>query len=1320
MVKRIAIFSVSLLLAAVLIAVGALLWVTSDAGSRIISDRLKAELLDKAGIEISFKKIGVDLFPPRISVQKISGKDKDGRFFCTMEEAELSPNIPALLAQELVVEEVYLGAPRCTVSLKKTDIDELAKRLKSDADEPSFDFDSIPRFDVFAVSNADLRVDIADPERIGMLRASLSGFGLDVTGDASAVEIRGLLKQLSGTWRKKEKKVAEKLTGLEFRAALSQSALDIRYLTTRVADVELQIREARIPLPLWPEGPSADDITVRLSLDTLGRLPLGLPNLTGTASFSGSLGVSEDAAGKIGFTSVSRIELLDIEADDFVVGDVVSKIAVSPSEIGFSETEIRTADGNIRLDGNISLKEHLPIELRADLNNIELGRLLEQLTVDGSYVTQNMSGPVKLSGTLDPPLLSGNVKIDVRDHITRTGSFRSKNYMTAISLPKTSVIGPIVITDKSFEAKNLSVKSGLSRVNVSMAFDFPGFSWRLQADSNDLYLNDLKHILGFEVSGHGPVHCTIAGPINDPRIRARGDFVDAVLEGMKLDRVGTDINFYNLLLSFDGLEVARKKSRLFASDLTFDFSAPGGLAINTKIDTDRADVETLMEVFGIDEKRWGSPVGRLFGRLALHYNLEPERLEVSADLVHDKIQVFGERFGPDVLRVEWNNGLLTVNELGLTKGRGTIYVTGAMRPDGTMSFLGNVEGVNLSAVNHPSVRQLDIDARMRAFAVIEGTLDRPRGSIDIRLGKAERHGARFGPSEVSLSLDGDTLTGKGTFGGELVRLEHLMVDLKRERFQVEGFVDDLDVVPILAKDKIPGEPSAVLTGDLSFSGRLDDASDINGRAELMSVKVKLEDFEFENKTPLAVLADNSQFSIQNTRFLGPGAAFDFGGALTLDEMNLKIKGTADLKSVSGMVEGIAETRGRLGFELVAAGAFDAPSFQGNATVQDGLVRIGGFPHAIKDIEGAVSITPKIIRFVNFSARGADGKIGMNGEVELTKGAISDYGFRLTAENLAIEAFKDLSFKVSTRGDGLYLAAPKPGELPTITGDAEISSLRYTDDIRVLELSDLSVDRLSGTQVTAKNPKVIDSAKDFFSFDIRLHGERNIEAHNNLFDATLAFDDREKPFRFVGTNQNLGFLGRILGTEGKVRFAGRRFDIRYAVVDFQDANRPDNPYFQVIAEGTVRDWKVTLTAEGTVDEYELKFSSQPYLSQEDIAFLILTGLTQAENRQFNRGVNLGMPLLGQLGPGGSSALPVELQVYSQYSDNAGKETTRIAMGRWINEDIWVSISSAVGQTRDMEAQVDYKINDAFSISGSYEEGEQNTGNVGLDLKFRLEF
>ncbi len=699
LLKRIAIFFGIIFGLLGSIVMGLLIWLTSDAGSSTVSNKLKTEVLKNTGIEISFEKIGINLFPPRISVQAISGKDKRGRFQCTVDEAELSPNFIALLSRELVVEEVYLGAPRCAVFLRTEDLDALRKQAPNQP-TPTFKISDIPKFDVLAVSNAELRLDLKDPDEIGLLHAEVTEFGLDVTEDENGIEVRCLLKQASGTWQKGEKQVAEKMTGLEFRAAVSNTAVDVRYLSAVIADAKVRVRDAHIPLPLWPTGPDAADVSIELPLDTLNRLPLGLPTFTGSVSLSTAIGISMAAAKKPSVTATGRVEALGIEVDDFVIGDIITKVAVTPSGLSFNETELSTAEGNIKLKGNVAFKDKLPISVRADLSNIELGRLLEQVTVDGSYVTQYMTGPVRLTGNLAPLSLSGNIKIDVRDHTTRTGSFRTKDFMTAISIPRATVTGPVFITDKTFEGKALSVKSGQSQVTVSLFFDFPGFSWRLQADSTDLHLEDVKTILGFEVGGHGPVHCSIWGPINDPHIHGEGNFSDAKLKDMAFDRVSTDINFHDLLLSFDGLEIARKTTRVSTEQLGFDFSVPGGPSINTKIDVERAAVETLMEVFHIDAARWGSPTGLLFGRLALHYRLKPEQLEVSADMVHDKMQVFGEHFGPDVLRVEWNNGALVVNELGLTKGRGTVYITGAMRPDGTMSFVGNANGVTLSSINN--------------------------------------------------------------------------------------------------------------------------------------------------------------------------------------------------------------------------------------------------------------------------------------------------------------------------------------------------------------------------------------------------------------------------------------------------------------------------------------------------------------------------------------------------------------------------------------------------------------------------------------------
>ena len=92
----------------------------------------------------------------------------------------------------------------------------------------------------------------------------------------------------------------------------------------------------------------------------------------------------------------------------------------------------------------------------------------------------------------------------------------------------------------------------------------------------------------------------------------------------------------------------------------------------------------------------------------------------------------------------------------------------------------------------------------------------------------------------------------------------------------------------------------------------------------------------------------------------------------------------------------------------------------------------------------------------------------------------------------------------------------------------------------------------------------------------------------------------------------------------------------------------------------------------------------------------------------------------VGPGGE-LIPLEVQIYSEYSERAGTDTTRVSLGRWVTEDVWIAISSSIGQERDIKANLDYKISDKWSLSADYEnDNESQVGNVGLDLKWRLEF
>ncbi len=1322
MVRRFAGFLFILLAIVGLTTGGLLIWATSESGSRFISSKLRTQLRKDMGLDISFANIDLEIFPPRIQVRDLVADDAKKRVHCTVEEAEFAPSPLNLLGGILSIEEVYLGAPRCSMQLGKKEIDAIQEALqeKDEATDKGIELDFLPRFEVFALSSGSLNLNIDDEERFGKTNFKISGLGLDVTGSATGIEVRGLIESADAKWNRGEDSLDESLKDLHFRAGVQKGAIDVRHLNTILAGATISLRDAHIPFPLWPKGPDVADLSITLPLDLVNRLPLDYPPMSGTFGFFGQVSATKNSKGEIGTSARGQVSLEQGEVDEYVIGDLDGLVSLTPRGVAFAETDIRTADGRMRLSGNIAFDESLSTDLNMQLYGIELAHLLEQLTVRGAYVTQRVSGPIKLKGKLNPFSLTGMINLEVRDHKTLSDSFRAKNPPVVLHVPLTTVKGNVLLTDKFIETKPVTVVSGRTRMAVEMRINFDA-TWRLYASSKDFYLEDVKQVAGFKLGGHGPLTCLIEGELDDPRINGTVDFANFIFDDLAVERMANNPSYYDGVLSFDGVTAKRGPSRARADELVLDFNGKRGLHISTKIEAEHVAIEGLSRLFHVNTGSLGSPKGLLFGRVAIDYYQKPEHLNLEADLVHDKLEIFGERFGPDKLRVSWNQGNLTVTEFGLTKGRGTISITGAVRDDRTLNFIGVASNIRSETIDNPEFRKLGIQTGGQVFVVAEGSLEHPTGWADLRLGATLYKGVRYGPTTMGLKLDDMTISGQGQVAGDKGTIEYLKVDLDKDRFEVEGFISHLELVKLFDIDTRGHKASLHITGDLALSGRIHAKPRLSGFASISEVKVAVDDLAFTNLHPLRMTVKESKFHIKQTEFKGPNVEFDLSGMFGPDDLNLKIKGLADLISLSSLVEVIDKSDGNLNFEIRARGPWAEPSLTGAAEIGEGALRIVKFPYAIEQIDGRIVLTPKAIRFLNFTAQSAGGTLGMSGEMQLLKGSISGYKFRAQMQDLELTLLEDLTFTTSTTKDGLILRSSQNDGLPKVVGDLEIRNLRYTQDIRVLELSDLNVDKLSGARTRTTKTRLIDAGKDNFAFDIRLHGDRNLEARNNLFDVNLRIDDVKKPLRFKGTNQSFGFLGRVLGEKGQVYFAGKRFEIKYAAVDFQDPLRPDNPHFRVIADGQVRDWKITMTAQGTVEDYELKFASQPSLPHEDIVFLILTGMTRTENRQFgSSGISIGAPILGQLGPG-AGAIPLEFRVYNAYSEKAGTETTRIALGRWITPDVWVSFSSSVAEERDVEAELDYKINDQFSIMSNYEnDNEGPVGNVGVDLRFRLEF
>jgi translocation and assembly module TamB len=271
----------------------------------------------------------------------------------------------------------------------------------------------------------------------------------------------------------------------------------------------------------------------------------------------------------------------------------------------------------------------------------------------------------------------------------------------------------------------------------------------------------------------------------------------------------------------------------------------------------------------------------------------------------------------------------------------------------------------------------------------------------------------------------------------------------------------------------------------------------------------------------------------------------------------------------------------------------------------------------------------------------------------------------------------------------------------------------------------------------------DPANDHVRINLTIHSRDTIRVANNIADAEIAIADNERPFRIAGTDQRLGVLGTLTIPRGRVilpLFRGTDFEITRGRIEFDNPDRIQ-PNFDVNAQTDVRrgttdvsrnQWRVALHAYGTPDRFSLDMTSEPTLSREDIVLLLTFGATRAELDQAGAG-NVGQAIAVQALATATGidrtvrqAIPVidDFRIGSAYSPSQNRTVPQVAIGRRINDRVRVGATVNTTEQREMRGTVDVRVTDHTSVQLSYDnindQGSSQIGNLGADLRWRLEF
>jgi autotransporter translocation and assembly factor TamB len=411
---------------------------------------------------------------------------------------------------------------------------------------------------------------------------------------------------------------------------------------------------------------------------------------------------------------------------------------------------------------------------------------------------------------------------------------------------------------------------------------------------------------------------------------------------------------------------------------------------------------------------------------------------------------------------------------------------------------------------------------------------------------------------------------------------------------------------------------------------------------------------------------------------------------------------------------VTSSAGRLTVDLHVAGTRAAPRATGTVALDDGTLALAATGIAYHDVRLRVAADGTRIVVETLHAEAGDGHLDGSGSIDL--GAAP----RPVDAQLRLEKFRAVQRDAYTAALSGDVGVSGTVAEPAITGRLTV------DDAVVrpaaLPASGPSVPRDRTIEVVgrpepapAPAPPAGIPIADRLRLDVRIAVERNAWIRRS--DANIELGGELHVTKAPGASVRI--VGEIRLLRGWYAFQGRRFTLDEGTITFTGATPPE-PTFDITAVYTVRDYRISVHITGSAEKPHLELSSEPPLEQADILSVLVFGKPAHELGK-GQSVALQQQALG-LAAGyaipelrtsvmntlGLETLEVELP--------EGEEPGRVSAGRYVAQDVFVSLAQEFGRRAAQVVGVEYFIWRDFSVRAS----TSTRGDSAIDLLWHYRY
>jgi len=880
--------------------------------------------------------------------------------------------------------------------------------------------------------------------------------------------------------------------------------------------------------------------------------------------------------------------------------DVQGKLAVDRNAAHIDVEQARFGGG--RVTGSFAIdtrQKDSPSQLDLHLQDIGVDSLMKGLSIPVEHFNGRASGEFAYRFALTSPERgSGWAGIKVKALQTRPGTVALSGSVPVLLQAGTVHIGP------------LRLESPLHRLSGSGTYRLADQSGEFDLQVESSSVGRLRFLLPFDTETEPPLwlpragkgqltaHLNLGGA--GTRIHVGLDLTDVEAPGLTAAHASGAMELVEQGVTQMRLDLANPGAALLITgSVPFEASASGaaGPPLHVRLESAgwpvAAATPWLPTELPLD--------GGFTGSILLTGSLE--QLSGQLDGRVDDVAVAGIRSGSLQADLEFDPQRLLVHQAAWSLPAGQISGSGSLRfADGALAV--EVNSTALDAQREP-INQIGlpgISGTVGFTAQVGGTLEVP----DIRM-EVDGSGLRVAGQTVAANgathLTAHWADGKVELQASLMGLVEIEGggDLSESSADLELHFHGDDPQRLLAALGL-GLP-ATLEGEYRGVISVRQAEGENAPNVEMAIDRLTAHYQGQTLNSLEPirLRLNPDALVVESLYLGSedGSSDLFlGGRIRFADpagLDLHMQGTIAASWLELFVPSV-QMQGNINFLATIRGTTQKPLLNGEAAVEDGQVVLSNFPHSLDDVEALLLLYPDQVVLDHLAGRLAGGTVRLTGSARPDASQPLGFGYRLQADAKGLEMRYPEDWRV--RG-GMQLVLSSTPEGRNLRGVVQVDQALYVRDLRVGPVQLLQDFLRRNPQRLAETDETLRSTQ----LQVQITGPGALRVRNNLANLTGDID-----LVLRGSLARPILFGKIVvDPESTITYGGNEYTVVRGELNFANPYRID-PYVDVVAEATIREYDVTLDLSGSLERPNASFSSNPPLADLDVLALLTTGRT----------------------------------------------------------------------------------------------------------------